>query len=368
MLCQRQTASYMKRFCCLLFLLLPAGVAIADVSGLTIRGSADLLLQYNGTAKSKLTPISGIMSAGFNWASGRYWSLYGSIRAGRGRNGLHGTPGAWVPVNEIAWNTYDSGETNVAVLAGENFVCWENCSARLRIGLLDLTAARSGSAFTAPSGNDFFINPHFRRMLAVHAFEREQMDLIPAVEFRWQITPQLHFSAAFTAGDSDYHVFIRNTLPVELSFSWQIAGSVQQLVLQGGFADADASGTHRISSSGGILFRHTFRNGWALYGGYSSGTAADEVNRIFTDYRQHITAGFTGSAGIVRWGVACSSLKHYDGSVPELAYGVYAVVPLQPFFSLSFDCTLLRNAAGVQTPVWLPAIRFTVYFPGDKAR
>lgn len=332
--------------------------------------SSQLLLQYNGTEYSKLTPVTAGFNGGLDWKFSYSWQLSIAVRGGRGRRALHGTPGSWVPVNSIALYQYDSDGATNAVIPGENFVQWQNSAAGLRVGYLDLFSIRNKQfSFSSPSGFAGFINPHFNRLLAVHAFEKEQLQLIPAVQFYWQILPWLRLQTALTAGDSDYHVFIRNTLPVELKISWTPAGVLQELILQAGFADADSSGTHRISPAAGVILRQNLGKGIVLFGGISSGRNRDEVNQIFTEYRQHYTAGMVWQLSHrADYGAAWSSLKSYHGTRSEQAYAVYGRWRLSRAVSMVVDLTFLKNAAGEQTPVWLPALLFRCQLPVSAAR
>jgi hypothetical protein len=276
---------------------------------------------------------------------------------------LHGDPGAFAAVNDIAMfgtHTNDSLENlnRPQPHIDQAAVRFGGESVLVSVGLHDLASflpdgSGIGGEPLSGEGMHGFLSTHFSRQLALPFLELERSLSIPAVLVRWRITTALVLKGGLTFGDVGYHVFIRNSLPLELEFRHRVFGREGRLAVYLGGADADASGTHRISPAGGLAVSQHLSGGLAVFASYCRAEAANPVSVLFGSFRWH------GKAGVVagdlstdgngwRAGVGFSAARHYTAPVPEKAVEVFWRLPLGPGMHLTPNLLLLVNPAGIE--------------------
>lgn len=320
--------------------------------------AAAALLQFNGTRDSQLTPIASLLRLHGTFRFDSRAEVRLAAFASGGRNTLHGTPGAFVPVNDLAvYATNDNAASDGAMprlRLGEAFFRWAPGRVSLLLGLaapdrLDGEGVLTAAGVTDPLQG--FTSGHFTRMLALGFLERERSLALPLVSCSWTIRPRLRLRAGMTFGDSGFHFFIRNTGWLELTLSVPLAARDTEVRLAVGAADADASGTHKLTPAAGILLRQPILNTLDFFIGYSRADAATAVSVLFGSYRWHFKSGIvfspgTGSTRRHALGMGVSAVRAYAATVPEEVLEVFWKIPLADYFALTPDLQIIRHPAG----------------------
>ena len=158
-----------------------------------------------------------------------------------------GSTGLMTPANDIAV------DDNYPVI-DECYFLFKKKRLVYTIGLIDPYDTSDGYSgffndYFIGDENTGFLSTHLLRLLATNSMDQPAHQSIPSAFFYLQLHEYFRVKAGLTFGMATTHLFLRNTLPVELEFKT----TSFHISLNAGFGDADSSGTHSISPSYGII-------------------------------------------------------------------------------------------------------------------
>jgi len=357
---------------------IPLGAAWSEQRTNTFEWAGDItaILQYNGTAMSKMTPVSSLGRFAFEYSLQPGFSLVARVYASSGRNRLHRTPGADAPVNTIAAMPSETMVSN-----GNTWpVRLDEMGVRLRSGRVTLTAALAdlSAAWGDEDGimnnplssdvNHGFVNGHFARNLAVNWTEEDFFRSVPLVAARFILADWITLKAGMTFGDSEYHFFIRNSGFLQCDISWSVFGEGGALSLGIGASDADKSNTHKLSPSAGLWLHQSLGRGLTVFGQFSHAEEANRVSTLFGTCLWHASGGLVWQdlQGDHRVGLGLSTARFYGDAYNEKSAEIFWRIRLFKEVFLTLDLAILKNPAGTALPgeewVALPAARFGAAF------
>lgn len=352
--------------------------AVSEQRTNTFEWSADFaaLLQYNGSANSKLTPISALARFSGDYALAEGFGLHARVFAASGRYKLHGLPGAAVPVNTLAEYPLDTIASNGNVYP----VKIDEAGFRARAkgidfygGLGDLSRLFGDDDGVmnnplSPDASDGFVSGHFAGGIALNWTEEMRFRSIPVIAARMTVAEWLKIKIGMTFGDTEFHFFIRNSGFLELDFSYRLFGAVGRLALAVGASDADKSTTHKLSPSLGAMLSQSLGAGLSLFAQFSHAEKANRVSTLFGYAFWHASGGFVwqNKRATHRIGLAASTVALYDGEKNEKALEAFWRIRLVRETWLTFDLGIVRNPNGTDISgarwVALPAVRISTAF------
>jgi len=217
--------------------------------------------------------------------------------------------------------------------------------------------------------NTGFLSPHFLRILANNGLDNLVNPSIPASFFIFEIIPQLiSFKFGLTYGLPEKHLFLRNTLPIEMS----IKTPSFHLSLNAGFCDADSSGTHSISPSYGIILEKDLFRQFILFskfsfvehdiktfrtpeGYFSPFSVAQEFSKI----KKHFNVGFVKKGENINFGTGYSYLLQFENNTPEKVIEAFINCKIQNLFEISPDFQYIFNPNSSESEkyMWIAGIR-----------
>jgi len=316
---------------------------------------AAAMLQFNGTRDSRLTPIPNRLRLWGVFCFDTNASFFLRIFTSSGRNALHGTPGAFAPINDISMyrKAIDSGHDLRSRLRLDSALFrWERGSFLLAAGLVNTRHIHSHGygIMTLPGVGDpltGFISSHFTRMLALNFLELEHSSSIPAFFLSFRLTDWLQVRTGLTFGNSGYHVFIRNTGLVEFLISPGSGKEGLRIAVIIGASDADESGTHQLTPAAGVnCLLPAGIPGLSLFFGYSRAEGENAVSILFGSFLWHFQAGLIWSTVGGSMGAGYSAARHYSSRTPESLWELFWKLPLAPWLEFTPDLQLIHHPAG----------------------
>ncbi|MBN1898273.1 MAG: carbohydrate porin [Spirochaetes bacterium] len=253
---------------------------------------------------------------------------------------------------------------------------YEGKRTALFVGLidpLDFTLDHRGffqMAFAGNENNGFF-STHFLKCLSLHGNGTDQMQYpsIPSVFFLFYLTEHLTLQTGLTFGLASKHLFLRNTMPVEIKYltsSWHIS-------INAGFADADSTTVHKISPSWGILTERKVMGDISLFAKYNKTekdvttyktpdiTISDHfiTAKEFGSFKQHMAAGITCQKKYFGFGSGYSHLKRFGQKTAEEVVEIFFRTRLFRLFDLSPDLQYIIHPNGTTQYkyMWIAGIR-----------
>ncbi|HPH03595.1 MAG TPA: hypothetical protein PLM00_06045 [Spirochaetota bacterium] len=339
-------------------------------------GDITAILQYNGTAMSKMTPVSSLARFSFEYSIQPGFAVVARAYASSGRNRLHRVPGADAPVNTIAampMETMVSNGNTWPVRLDEMGIRVRGKHVSLTAALTDLSRAwgDDDGVMNNPLSSDVadgFVNGHFVRNLAVNWTEEDFFRSVPAVVARFVLDDWITLKTGMTFGDSEYHFFIRNSGFLQCDISWSLFGEGGALSLGIGASDADKSNTHKLSPSAGVWLHQSLGRGLTVFGQFSHAEESNRVSTLFGTCLWHASGGLVWQdlQGDHRVGLGLSTARFYGDAHNEKSAEIFWRIRLFKEVFLTLDLAILKNPAGTALPgeewVALPAARFGAAF------
>lgn len=335
-------------------------------------GDFTALVQYNGTAMSKMTPVSSLGRFAFAYSPHPSVHFVARAYASSGRNRLHRVPGANAPINTVAALPSETLSSN-----GNTWpLRLDEMGVRLSLGAVSLTAALADLAtawgdqdgvMNNPLSRDVnhgFVTGHFARNLAINWTEKEFFRSVPLAAARFVIDDWISLKLGMTFADSEYHFFIRNSGFLQCDLSWTVFGEGGSVSLGIGASDADKSNTHKLSPSAGVWLQQSLGRGWNVFGQFSHAEEANRVSVLFGTCLWHASGGLVwqSESQDQRIGLGFSTARFYHDAYNEKAAEIFWRIRLVGEMFLTLDLAILKNPAGTALPgeewVALPALRF----------
>ncbi len=240
----------------------------------------------------------------------------------------------------------------------------------------DISDGYSGffTDFLIGDENTGFFSTHILRLLANNGVDNFQHSSIPACFFFIRLHEYIRIKTGLTFGMATEHLFLRNTLPVEI----ELKTPSFHLSLNAGFADADASGTHSISPSYGVILEKSIIFGILVFGKYSvidrdiktfrtpKGPILDmhSVSKEFSPNIRHACAGIVQQLKYFTWGLGYSQLEQFDNINTEQLIEMYIQTRILKAFELSPDFQYIFNPNGSSKYeyMWIAGLRLFYRF------
>ncbi len=320
-------------------------------------------IQANYPTKSTLAPSINRLRIGGNFSTKNknlIFNLRFSISSGKG---YFGSTSILTPANDVALDSPGKLSVDQAYF---------NYRSIIFIGLIDLFEFKNQTGFfySSITGNENtgFFSTHFLHLLANNSTDRYYYSSIPAIVFCIPLNKYLTLHTGITFGLISKHLFLRNTLPLEAIINLKLF----RISFNGGFADADSSGVHKISPSWGIIIEKTF----AFIGLFFKYSKVEKdiktfrtpdieitdnyiVAKEFSPYREHLSTGLKIKLKNFSILAGYSKLKAFDKDFAEKNIECTILTKVFKIFKLGIDYQYIINPDGKdEFPyMWIAGIR-----------
>jgi len=283
-----------------------------------------------------------------------------------------GSTSLMVPANDIA---SDSKE----FVIDEAFFSFKSKNILILIGLIDPAGFdHNGSGFfntifTGNENNGFF-STHFLKLFANNGIDQFKYQSIPALFFYLKIIKNIIFKTGITFGLAEKHLFLRNTMPIEISFKT----SSLHISFNVGFGDADSSMVHKISPSLGLIIEKKLFYDFCIFTKYSCvekdiktfRTPDIEITnnyivaKEFSPFKQHFSTGIVKQNENFGIGIGYSVLKQFENRIPEKVIEIFVRTKVFDIFDLSPDFQYIFNPNGSSEYkyMWIAGLRVFYLF------
>lgn len=284
----------------------------------------------------------------------------------------YGSTGLMTPANDVA---NDPSYLTI----DQAYLLYKGDLLSFSTGLIDpfdISDGYSGffTDFLIGDENTGFFSTHMLRLLANNGVDNFRHSSIPACFFFIQVHEYIRIKTGLTFGMATRHLFLRNTLPVEI----ELKTPSFHLSINAGFADADASGTHSISPSYGIILEKNIIFEIRIFGKYSvvdrdirtfrtpKGPILDRhsVSKEFSPNIRHASAGIVQQLDYFAWGLGYSQLEQFDKENTEQLIEIYIQTMILKVFELSPDFQYIFNPNGTSKYdyMWIAGLRLFYKF------
>ena len=284
----------------------------------------------------------------------------------------YGSTGLMTPANDVAIDPQE-------LYLDSAYFLFHGKALTFTVGLIDPFDTIDGYSgfftdFLIGDENTGFFSTHMLRLLANNGVDNFRHSSIPACFFFIQVHKYVRIKTGLTFGMATKHLFLRNTMPVEIEFKTRTS----HLSLNAGFADADASGTHSISPSYGIIFEKNIFYGISIFGKYSlvdkdiktfrtpKGPILDKhsVAKKFSPNIYHICAGLVQQIDYFGWGLGYSKLEQFNKENPEQLIELFIRTKIFDIFDFSPDFQYIFNPNGSSKHkyMWIAGLRLFYRF------
>jgi hypothetical protein len=283
-----------------------------------------------------------------------------------------GSTSLMAPANDVAVHTKELSLDEAFFSFGKKwFGCW--------IGLIDPTGYASGnSGFFNKSilydQSRQFFSTHFLRLLANNGLDQFLSSSQPSLFVSFRISPRILFRTGMTFGLASRHLFLRNSIPVELEWS----SPSLRVSLNAGFGDAHSSYTHKISPSWGVILEKSVLRHLFVFGRYSrvekdlktyrtparSFSGSYLVAMEFSPFQEHAAAGLAFQTEETGLGAGISQLKEFDRGKRESVIEVFARKKIFGIIDITPDFQYVLNPDGeLETKyMWIAGLRLLYRF------
>lgn len=351
----------MKKFYIIIFLFLPSILRAKFYSEIWSG------FQLNYPTASSVAPAIGRLRLGKIFITPNpYFNFHIRTAIAYGKS-YFGSTSLMTPANDIA---VDSKSFTI----DEAYFLFSKKRIKIFTGLIHYNDAEIFSMRFAGNENNGFFSTHFLKLLANNGTDQFIYQSIPAFFFIFSISKNIVFKTGISSGLASVHLFLRNTVPVEISINTHSF----YLSINAGFADADSSEVHKISPSWGIIIEKRLFYNFFVFFKFSRvekdiktfRTPDIEINddykvaKEFSPFKQHFAIGFTKQEENFGTGIGYSRLKNFEKKLSEQIIEIFIRTKIFDMFETSPDFQYIFNPNGDENCkyMWIAGLRFFYKF------